>query len=41
MPKRIPNSHPVLVRELLFVARLHRAKPFRTADRDALHAAAA
>lgn len=39
-PKRNWNSHQIRVRELPFVARLKRWRPFRSADKDELHAAA-
>lgn len=31
-PKRSPNSHQLLMRELPHVARLHRMEPFRQVD---------
>ena len=40
MARRSPNSHQVRLRELPFVARLHRVDPFRTADRAELEAVA-
>ena len=40
MARRSPNSHQVRLRELPFVARLHRVDPFRTADRAEIEATA-
>lgn len=40
MVHRSPNSHQIRMRELPHVARLHRAEPFRVADKAELKAAA-